>query len=168
MAKFDLKIRDIVPPSARQVSRFGAETKIKAGTKLKITKDPQKEILSALENTRILFESNVVTDLIAALDVAITANIWQTIGGTDDIIDSGALRNSLEVTAAQGRITIEYGEVYAALVHYGGYIAPYGNPNIEKIYIPPRPWVESVLRGGGPVDAIDFPRIYREALKKFL
>lgn len=168
MAKFDLKLTDVVPRSLRQSSRFTAEARATVKAKLKITKDPQKQILAALENTRILFESNITTKLIAALDDAMAASVWQAIGGTGDIVDSGALRNSLEVSATQGKITIRYEEDYAALVHYGGYITPYGNPSIEKVYIPPRPWVQSVLQGGGPVAPVDFPATYKEALYKFL
>ena len=44
-------------------------------------------------------------------------------------------------------IIVSYSEPYAALIHYGGYILPYGNPNADKVYIPPRPWVESTLKG---------------------
>lgn len=168
MAKFNLGIRDVVPSSANRTSTFSAGANLRAGMKLKIAKDPQKEILTALENTRILFESSVVTKLIAALDAAMSSNIWNKIGETGDIIDSGALKRSLEVTVKQGLITINYNQDYAALVHYGGYIAPYGNSNIEKVYLPPRPWVQSVLFGGGPVTVFNFSEVYKEALNKFL
>ncbi len=168
MAKFDLKLSDIAPRSLSRPTRFSIETKSRVRANLKITKDPQKQILAALESTRILFESNITTRLIDTLDAAMASSIWQTIGGTGDIVDSGELKNSLEVRAERGKITIQYKEDYAMLVHHGGYIAPYGNLNVEKIYLPPRPWVHSVLYGGVPVTPVDFPAVYREALSKFL
>ena len=36
---------------------------------------------------------------------------------------------------------------YAAIVYYGGYIHPYGNPDV-KIFMPARPWIKHVLIGG--------------------
>ena len=78
---------------------------------------------------------------------AIKAKIWETIDGTDDIFDTGKLLDSQEVTISGSEIIVSYSEPYAALIHYGGYILPYGNPNADKVYIPPRPWVESTLKG---------------------
>lgn len=97
-----------------------------------------------------------------ALDAAMESSAWAS---GKDIIDTGQLKNSLTVTATASGISIKYAAPYAAIVHYGGYIVPYGNPSLSKVYIPPRPWVTSVIEGGGPVPAFDFESVYREAIQ---
>jgi len=97
-----------------------------------------------------------------ALDEAMMSSAWAS---GKDIVDTGKLKNSLVITTTSGGISLNYGEPYAALVHYGGYITPYGNEKLEKVYIAGRPWVDSVLRGGGPVPRFNFEEIYREAIK---
>lgn len=103
----------------------------------------------------------VVKELKEALNAAMEAKVWQWDYGDGDIIDTGALKKSLKIVAASdGDIYIFYNEEYAAIVHYGGYIHPYGNPEI-KVYMPARPWISSVLEGGGPVSRYDFEGVYQ-------
>ncbi len=87
-------------------------------------------------------------------------------GGARDIIDTGKLKASRKITVEGRRIDISYDVPYAGIVHFGGYILPYGNPNAEKVYLPARPWVDSVALGGGPVPKFDFERIYAETIEK--
>jgi len=94
-----------------------------------------------------------------ALDASIQSPVWDWEGDTRDIVDTGRLRDSLIVSVENGEISISYGEDYAAIVHYGGYFNPYGNPEIKQYY-PGRPWVDSVLYGQGPVDQFDFEKEY--------
>ena len=91
---------------------------------------------------------------------------WAWEGGAGrDIIDTGELRDSLSITiGSDGQFEINYSSPYAKLVHYGGYIMPYGNNRIEKVFIPGRPWIQAVLEGGGPVPQFDFESHYREHL----
>jgi hypothetical protein len=96
------------------------------------------------------------------LDSAMASGIWGELG---DIIDSGDLRDSLSVIIEGDDIGVSYDSPYANLIHYGGYIAPYGNTNIDKVYIPGRPWVESVFFGNGPVESINVPEIFEEAIR---
>lgn len=96
------------------------------------------------------------------LDSAMASGIWGELG---DIIDSGDLRDSLSVIIEGDDIGVSYDSPYANLIHYGGYIAPYGNTNIDKVYIPGRPWVESVFFGNGPVESINVPAIFEEAIR---
>lgn len=98
----------------------------------------------------------------ALLDSAMASGIWGELG---DIVDSGDLRDSLSVIIEGDSVQISYDSPYANLIHYGGYIAPYGNTNIEKVYIPGRPWVESVFLGNGPVESINVPAIFDEAIR---
>jgi len=102
----------------------------------------------------------VANDLELKLDAAMASTLWGELG---DIIDSGDLRDSLSVVIQGDSVEISYDSPYANLVHYGGYIAPYGNKSIDKVYIPARPWVEAVFTGNGPVDSIDVPTIFDEA-----
>ena len=107
----------------------------------------------------------IADDLKTELDNALRSPVWSTPSGRADIIDTGALLASGTVTATGNGVTIAYDAPYAALVHFGGYINPYGNAS-SRVYLPPRPWIESVLRGGGPVTRFDFESYYREAIAK--
>ena len=66
-------------------------------------------------------------------------------------VDTGTLRDSLEIRTRflQTKVgfTIIYKTPYAAFVHYGGVIQPYGNPNAASVTIPGRPWIDAALRG---------------------
>ena len=102
----------------------------------------------------------IARDLKTALDDAMQSSVWQRADGTkSDIVDEGRLMASGRVTLSSSGLLIEYTEPYATLVHYGGYIAPYGNLS-SRVYLPPRPWVEAVLRGNGPVAAFPFSDYY--------
>ena len=103
--------------------------------------------------------ANIAGPLTEALNSAMAAS-WGWSQGARDIIDTGELRDSLEVTIVDGQVNISYSAPYAGLVHYGGYISPYGNASIEKVYLPGRPWVQSTLEGGGPVPQFDFKGYY--------
>lgn len=103
----------------------------------------------------------VAEELKLALNAAMASKVWQWDYGDGDIIDTGALIASLQVTIDETGINIVYGEEYAAYVYYGAYINPYGNPFV-KIYMPPRPWIKSVLLGGGPVEKFNFTGAYRK------
>lgn len=105
----------------------------------------------------------VIAELGAALDSAMAASTWSWPSGSRDIIDTGALRSSRSIKKAGNGFTIVYNQPYAAIVHYGGYIQPYGNPKAAKFYFPPRPWVDSVLNGGGQVPQFDFESAFRKA-----
>ncbi len=69
---------------------------------------------------------------------------WGWISGSRDIVDTGALKDSLEMNISSDSFSVSYNEPYANLVHYGGYINPYGNPN-ARVYLPGRPWVETTF-----------------------
>lgn len=99
-------------------------------------------------------------ELKSKLNEAMSSNLWGEMG---DIIDSGELRDSLNVTVNGDTVEISYDSPYANLVHYGGYVAPYGNVKIDKVYIPGRPWVEAVFAGNGPVDPINVEEIWERS-----
>lgn len=100
-----------------------------------------------------------------ALNEAMESPVWDWKSDTRDIIDTGALRDSLNLyTDSDGDIHIMYGEDYAGIVHYGGYFHPYGNKLIKQYY-PGRPWVTAVLEGDGPVDKFDFEVEYKRLME---
>ena len=135
---------------------FGIDAKVKlTGYK---ASDFGRDLNRAVKNANQLIADRIGE----ALDDAMESSAW---GTGKNIIDTGQLKDSLAVTATASGITIKYAAPYAAIVHYGGYVVPYGNPSLSKIYIPGRPWVDSVLRGGGPVPAFDFESVYREAMQ---
>lgn len=110
--------------------------------------------------------ANKATDIIIdglglALDQAMMATVWNWTNDQRDIIDTGKLMNSRSIKKTGNGFTITYSQPYAGIVHYGGYIQPYGNPKAAKFYYPGRPWIESVLNGGGLVPQFDFEGAFR-------
>ena len=67
------------------------------------------------------------------------------------IIDTVKLTSSLKLTAVfvhtKVSFQIQYRTPYAAFVHYGGVIKPYGNKNARDVLIPARPWVQAIVEG---------------------
>ena len=105
-------------------------------------------------------------DLEQALNEAMMSDVWPSLSGPTDIISTGELMSSGKVTANADGIKISYDTPYAMLVHYGGYVLPYGNSAAHMVYLPPRPWVDSVLNGNGPVKQFDFSKYYKEEMEK--
>lgn len=116
--------------------------------------------------------SRIESYLPALLDEALESNVWswprstqrkngQMAGGTRDIVDSGNLKSSKKITTkymtTKTVFNIQYSAPYATLVHYGGYITPYGDVSRSPVYVPGRPWVEGVLQGN--VNGINYLKI---------
>lgn len=98
---------------------------------------------------------------------AISSSIWVSRNdGNVDIIDSGELLNSQEVSNTSNGLRISYSVPYANLIHYGGYIVPYGNTNASRVYIPPRPWVTNVL--SGQFRGFDLQQAYGQIISRLL
>lgn len=119
-----------------------------------------KKLPKLIKKAHSFAVKNLVGLLREALNDAMDNPVWNWNSGNRDIVDTGALKNSLKIFSdSDGDIHILYGEEYAGIVHYGGYFNPYGNPTIKEYY-PARPWVDSVLKGGGPVPQFDFQAEY--------
>ena len=110
----------------------------------------------------------VAQKLGAALDIAMMSSAWNWSSGTRDIVDTGELMRSRSITIQGNTLIISYNVPYFGIVHFGGYIAPYGNEKAQKVYIPARPWITAVTQGNGPVPAFNFEEAYREALSAIL
>ena len=126
------------------------------------TKKMQAAVNKAITRGAQKGATYVEKDLKAALDASISANVWSwpratlrqngsEAGTTRDIVDTGKLRNSLEIKASfsvtKVGFQINYKTPYAGLVHYGGVIKPYGNPNAADVLVPGRPWVQAIFEG---------------------
>lgn len=138
MNEFDLNIPDEI--------NLTLSGPLSIKTAIKFQDSRLKQISKILRNNKPRNEFRDILD--AVLRDAINSSIWRTRNGKDDIISSGELLDSgnVELTGSSG-ISIEYDVPYAALVHYGGYIVPYGNSRANRVYLPPRPWVADVLAG---------------------
>ena len=100
----------------------------------------------------------VEKSLRVALDKSISSQ-WSWTNGSRDIIDTGTLKGALKINTkfAQTKVTFEvqYNTPYAAFVHYGGVIKPYGNQSAADVVIPARPWVQAVLEGSHGQEKFD-------------
>lgn len=114
------------------------------------TKKMQMAVNKAITKGAQKGATYVEKSLREALDASINSE-WSWTNGSRDIVDTGKLRSSLEIKAvfSQTKVgfQISYNTPYAAFVHYGGVIKPYGNPNAADVVIPGRPWVQAVLEG---------------------
>lgn len=123
----------------------------------------------AIEET---FEAEVASvmgrlanELSRALTEALKSPVWAWNGGARDIYNTGELARSLSIVTSGKGLTISYGAPYASIIHNGGYIFPYGNKNARPVYLPPRPWIQAVLYGGGPVPQYDVDAFLEENLR---
>jgi hypothetical protein len=148
MASFDFSTKlEILPPKIDMKNN---------------TPKMRKAMNAALVEGTIKAAAYVQRDLKVALDSAMNSSVWSwggttlrqngsTAGTARDIVDTGKLRNSLLLKEknlkTKTTISIQYRTPYAALVHYGGVVQPYGNRNANSVLIPARPWIEATLKG---------------------
>ena len=114
------------------------------------TKKMQLAVNKALSRGAQKGSTYVEKSLREALDNSITSQ-WSWTSGARDIVDTGTLKGSLEIKTifSQTKVgfQVAYNTPYAAFVHYGGVIKPYGNRNAADVVIPGRPWVQAVFEG---------------------
>jgi hypothetical protein len=138
--------------------------KLAGNIKYEAVSQKVNRLRQALQEGGISEFANILDNI---LREAISAQIWAERNGTSDIIDSGELLNSSRVNVtSNSRISIQYDVPYAALVHYGGYIRPYGNQNADLVYLPPRPWVQTVLES--QFNSYSMVRIYSDIMRRLL
>lgn len=162
---------------ARETIRKLDSTTLELNLGIKIIiKDVDTSDLKALEQ-RVIKEikkahsaavRSVRNNLEKALDQAMENPLWAWISGSRDIIDTGQLRDSRRVIIdSDNDIHIIYNEEYAAIVHYGGYVNAFGDPE-RTYYYPGRPWVTALLEGNGPIEKFPFESLYQEAFIDYL
>jgi hypothetical protein len=142
---------------------FSASTSLGALLQMRIGSVSSTDFEVRLQAAISRASQRIAADLKQALDDALRSNVWSTRSGAADIYETGELLASGNVVINESGLTIAYDAPYAALVHFGGYIHPYGNTS-AKVYLPPRPWVQSVLSGGGPVPQFDFQQYYTQEI----
>lgn len=135
---------------------FDAKIKLPTGVSKRI-----KEIISD-DLQRNLYAQ--VPAVEAALHEAIESPVWnwngrettrtdgEIVGNPRNIVDTGALADSLVITNNGLGLIVSYRAPYAAIVHYGGITWNGG-------MITPRPWVDAVLVGGGPINQVNWANI---------
>lgn len=164
MSKLDFGFSDIegIP------DKFQISGSINTGIRAKISNQGSSNVKNLVTGLKGSPEELVIV-LDGILREAINANIWRTRSGVDDIIDSGNLLKSQNISYSGSSINISYDVPYASLIHYGGYIIPYGNSGLRPVYVPPRPWVFNVLNDlyGGFSLAETYSDIIRRILSKF-
>ena len=123
------------------------------------------------------------TKLQKALYASLESSVWawprttlrvngETAGTTRNIYDTGGLYASQKVRTShqvtQSKLTVTYNVPYAAFVHYGGVIQPYGNKNANSVLVPARPWVEAVLNGTHGQEKLDLGKFIRDKIVRDL
>lgn len=96
--------------------------------------------------------------------------------GIRDIVDTGNLNASKKVSTSfgktQAKLLVRYTAPYASIVHWGGYIVPYGNQKLDAVYLPPRPWIKGIFlyqgATGGESDEFGYLDQIREKMLKSL
>ena len=119
-----------------------------------------KAIEASYEAKMKALEPQLIEELTRALTAALRSSVWAWNDGARDIYDTGRLANSVNISMSSGSLVVKYDAPYANIVHNGGYIFPYGNELARPVYLPPRPWIDSVLYGGGPVPRFDFNEFF--------
>lgn len=75
----------------------------------------------------------------------------QSVSSPRNIVDTGRLKNSKNLSSRFGKtfaeVSIQYRAEYAAYVHWGAYIYPYGNTKRTRVYTPSRPWIIYAIAG---------------------
>lgn len=115
-------------------------------------------------------------------DLATAADNWNTYltgapggskpksvaGSPRSIVDSGNLKQSRNFELDRVTLTAEWtwNADYAAAVHEGAYINPFGNKN-KIVQLPARPWTQAVIEGGTSATGIPVYPVAQN-LKKFI
>jgi len=157
-----LNLGELVPTldSQRVISSRISTKKL---IQLELKEFAQLDLSARFEQAVTRASQRIAFDLKEALSAALMSDVWQTPSGAADIYDTGQLMESGTVVSTGRGLTIAYTAPYASLVHFGGYIHPYGNLN-ARVYLPPRPWIQSVLSGNGPVPQFDLARYYMDEI----
>jgi hypothetical protein len=131
------------------------------------TTKPDEIIDPIIKEIEIAF-GKATSQVVEALGLALDQAMMTTWPPQGDIIDTSRLKNARQITNKGNVIDIRYDVPYFGIVHFGGYIQPYGNKNAEKVYIPARPWITYTVEGGGPVPKFDAEAVYEKALSSLL
>lgn len=176
-----------ITEAVKRVKPFKAKAEIKLPSKADIKKAGADNAVArkAITQGTLRASQIVERELPSRLADAMSMRIWGPFspkfpyyrkngelvgGGTRDLIDTGRLHDSLSIKTSflQTKVvtTIQYSAPYARLVHAGGVIQPYGNPNTTARILPARPWVTDTLTPGGSVPFYDYTKVYNAEISK--
>ena len=162
-------------------TKFSSELKIEV-PELRKKKSVPQIYRTALSKALVSGSRKVEAALIGGLQANMASSIWdwpgttlrvsgQSVGSPRNIVDTGLLASGNYVRAAYttrgANITVGNNVPYAALVHFGGYIKPYGNPNASSVFLPPRPWLSATIGADTSVAravTVDWREIIRQEL----
>lgn len=154
MAGFTFNFKLAVPAVKMTQKDKGMTTKMRQAAAKACTKGRTRSV------------TYIQASLKTSLDNSISSS-WSWPGGAQDIVDTGALKNSLSLPVKHlqrsSTIQIKYDSPYAAAMHYGWVGHPYGNKNIAPRTYPGRPWIQSVLDGTNGQTKPDFDQIISDA-----
>lgn len=164
IAKRESELKAIRPPGTRRIPIPGIKYSLSIDTRnaeAVLMEFAEQKATELAER----FTESLEIELKTKLDAALRAS-WGWSSGSRDIIDTGELARSFSMSTGSDQISFGYSSEYAGLVHYGGYIRPYGNPNADLVYLPARPWIDAVLGDApGPITPIDASQIMSKAAR---
>ena len=85
------------------------------------------------------------------------ANKGFNTGTPRSIVDSGELKQSKVFNVTGLKAEWAWTANYAAAVHEGARITPWGDPKNGTVTLPARPWTDAVLNGGTPASLPVYP-----------
>lgn len=169
MAQFSYSAK-LEIPAPKLTFKKTDTAKMKAAMKRAVTRGSQKGTYY------------VSASLKEALGAAVSSSTWQWNGKTTtrsngstassprDIVDTGRLKNSLKIkesfNQSGSKIGIAYSAPYAALVHYGGVVLPYGNKRANTVIIPARPWISATLQGTHGIKLFRWDKLYAKGINE--
>lgn len=156
-SEFTKEINDVQTPDTNITGVLGMPS-----ISIQVSGNAYDSIMQQINESISEWKQIIATDLLSRLNLAMSSNLWNN----GDLIDTGNLRDSVSINITSTGVQISYDAPYANLIHYGGYIVPYGNTNIDKVYIPASPWAQSVIFGDGPFEAYDYQEAYAIALSR--
>ena len=91
-------------------------------------------------------------------------------GTTRSINDTGGLVGSGDYDVNGLKAEWSWNKKYAAAVHDGAWIYPWGDKSKEKVELPPRPWTTAVLKGapGYSGETYDIGAAMQKYIPKYL
>jgi len=145
--------------------------------KVSVDSDDKKARLranAAMQRGLLGASEEVESKLPSVLNRAMESPIWDwtgitrrkngsTVGSPRDIVDTGRLRDSLNIKVkylkTKTDFIITYTAPYATLIHEGGVVAGKGSDSI----FPARPWIRAVLEPGfSGFEAYDYKRVFEQ------
>lgn len=141
----------------------------------------RQKTLAAMNDGLDKATTYIKTSLLDAVNRSLVSSVWywpnvtQRKDGTEagsprDIFDTGSLyvahKYTSSVSKTKGTVMLHVQSPYAAIVHFGGVIQPYGNPNLPSFIYPARPWISAAMLGERGLPKPDFEGDITKAIQE--